>query len=137
MKIIDVIIRSYCFIAKGKGIRNLDNAIMAANVLFLANEYAIYNYVIGTIVSITKIDIFPNKSLMLFSIVYALSGCIMYYCSLKFLNRIYLNKNKYTLISRIQIHRYIGITIVILHYLISIFAFFYSGRFLPHLPLLE
>jgi|GEM_PF-1638189 hypothetical protein len=134
MKIIDVIIKSYCYIAKNSGIRNLDAAISAANVLLTFNSSSLIIYIIGLCIKVTSINIFYNGSVWPLVILVMIIGGVVYIISLRTLERAYLNKRGYSRILNTRVPKVLGIIIVFVHYFLSIGVFFYSLYTLPQLP---
>ena len=133
MKIIDIIVRSFYDIARrGEGIRRLDTAIIVTNFFFTFNEESLFNYFAGSYISNGKISIFYTDSSIPLIMLEVISGSIIWYFTLRTLEYEYLNKRGYTRIMNTHVPKVLGILIVIVHYLISIFLFFYTLSFLPH-----
>lgn len=127
-KIIDIIICSYRYVAKDKGIRNLYAAITIANIFFTLNEVAIFQYLEGQLVRKLALEISTSIQINIGLIFCA----IVWYFTLRALDREYLNKRGYTRILNTHIPKALGILIVIVHYLVSVFFVVYSFSFLPH-----
>ena len=134
-KIIDIIVFSYCIIARYKGIRRLNAAINIANIFFLLNIAAIMNCIIGMFNKLMGIDtLYFDNIVMNVIVVHGIPLILIGFMTLHLLEKVYLNKKGYSRILEIKIPRFWGILIIITHYLISVFFACYSWKFLPHLP---
>jgi len=130
MKIIDIIICSYRYVAKDKGIRNLDASIIGANLFFMLNEVSLFQYFEGQIIKILSIEVY-SSTLVVIGLIF---GIIAWYFTLRALEREYLNKSSYTRILNTYVPKVLGILIVIIHWLASSFMLVYSFSFLPYNP---
>lgn len=135
MKIIDIIVKSLCYIAKDKGIRNLYAAITITNLFLSFNEEALFNLFIGTYIKNMGFAIFYIDSAIPIVALEVISGGFILYFTLRALDREYLNKQGYTRILNTHVPKALGILILIVYYFATIFLFFYSLSFLPYKPL--
>ena len=135
MKIIDIIIKSFSYVAKDKGIRNLDAAITIANLFFSFNEMTLFNYLIGNYIKNVRFTIFYTDTAIPTVALEVIPGGFILYFTLRTLEREYLNKRGYTRILNTHVPKAWGILILIVYYFATIFLFFYSLSFLPHKPL--
>lgn len=124
MKIIDVIIKSFFYISRGKSIKHLYRTIIAANILFSFNVCSLLSFTIGP--RLTTMDILYNDKITVIVV------CGVVWCSLLlFLEREYLNKAGYSRILNMYVPKIVSVLIVIVHYVLSVFLFVQSLHYLP------
>lgn len=123
MKIIDIIIRSFLYISRGESIKHLYRTILAVNILFSANVCTLLYYLIGP--RLTTCGIFYNYQIT----VLVVSLTVWFYL-LRFLERKYLNKRGYSRILSTYVPKVVGILIVIVHYIFSVYWLVESLRYL-------
>ena len=124
MKIIDVIIKSFFYISRGKSIKHLYRTIIAANILFSFNVCSLLSFIIGP--RLTTMDILYNDKITVIVV------CGVVWCSLLlFLEREYLNKRGYSRILNTYVPKVMCILIVIVHWLLSSYLLVESLFSLP------
>ena len=114
MKIIDIIIRSFLYFTRGESIKHLSKAILVANILLSLNVCALLSYLIGP--HIESLAIIYNDTIT----IAVVAGTVWYYL-LRFLQRVYLNKRGYSRILSTYVPKVVGILIVIVHYIFSVY----------------
>ena len=111
----------------------LKRAIHVLNLLFILNMAAIMNCLIAMIIKLMGIETFYLDNIIIVVVQYILLIFIGFMTS-RLLEKVYFNGKGYSQILEIKMPRYLGVIVVIAHYLISLFLFIYTLTFLPHLP---
>jgi hypothetical protein len=124
MKIIDIIIRSYLYISRGKSIKHLYRAVSAANILLSLNVCALLSYLIGP--HLKSLDIVYNGVVTVIVV-----GSVIGVSIWRLLIRIYLNKRGYSRILNTYVPKVMCILIVIVHWLLSSYLLVESLFSLP------
>lgn len=136
-KIMDFMVAAYFSLVYKKldETSRLERAIYVLNLLFILNIAAIEHCLIAIINKLTGIDTFYFENIELeVMVVDFIPLIIIGFMTLHLLEKVYLNEKGYSRILEMKIPRWGGVLVVIAHFLISLFLFFYTMRFLPHLP---
>ena len=134
MKIIDILIRSYYDRERGDGIRKLEMTLSTANGFLTINVCSLLFYPIAILIKWGKVNVFYSDSIYMLVISEMVLGLIVWYFSLRILEREYLNKKGYSRILKICLPKLLGKLIVVIHVILSISLLLYSMSFLPRLP---
>lgn len=133
-KIIDFMVAVYTLIMPQKyGIKRVEAGIYILTILILLNSYSIVSFT----APFWNFFLQTTDIVIISFIVVVLPTIIVGFIGRWYLEKHYLNIREYKKILRVcsKISRIMAIILVIIHYIVSVFIFFYCLGYLPYAPL--